>query len=151
MFTNELAESLLNWIHQILLWMGCSEGLADKLDGLIFLVLIVILAFFISRLFYQISLHFIKRVLKVKRYPLLETLVRENALKRVAYVLPPIMISALLQVVFDQKSNWYAFTSKITWLYFFVALLIAFNVIIKAVGDTAMERQKQSGKGKPIR
>ena len=151
MFTNDLAESLLGFIHQFLLWIGCSEGVADKLDGVIFLILIVILAFFISRLLYQISLHFIKRVLKVKRIPLLEMLVRKNALKRVAYVLPPIMISALLQVVFDQKSNWYAFTAKVTWLYFFIALLIAFNVIIKAVGDTAMEQQKQSGKGKPIR
>lgn len=151
MFTNDLAESLLDWIHQFLLMIGCSESLANKLDGVIFLIFIVILAFFISWLLYKISLKFIKRILKSKSIPLLETLVRENALKRVAYILPPIMISALLQVVFDQMSNWYTFTSKITWLYFFIALLIAFNVIIKAVGDTAIERQKQSGRGKPIR
>ena len=151
MFTNDLAESLLDWIHQFLLMIGCSESLADKLDGMIFLIFIVVLAFFISWLLYKISIKFIKRILKSKSIPLLETLVRENALKRVAYIFPPIMISALLQVVFDQKSNWYIFTSKITWLYFFIALLIAFNVIIKAVGDTAIERQQQIGRVKPIR
>ncbi|EPT33706.1 mechanosensitive ion channel family protein [Phocaeicola abscessus] len=150
MFTNEFAGELFNRIHVLLKRLGCSDSVADSLDGILFLILIVLLAFAVSRVVYYVSLRFIKRILKIKHVPLLETLVRNKALKRVAHVLPPILISALLQMVFDQQSQWYAFTSKVTWLYFFASLLIAFNVIIKAVGDTAMERQ-QLGKSRPIR
>lgn len=150
MFTNQLAEELLNLIHSLLLGIGCTEKMAGKIDGIIFLIAIVIIAFALSRLVYYISIHFIKRILKYKHIPLLETMIKDRTLNKVAYVLPPIMISALLQVVFDQKSSWYTFTSKITWLYFFIALLLAFNAIFKAIGETTMQKQ-QIGKGRPMR
>ena len=48
MNTNEFAQTLLTWIKTLLLWIGIPHPILNKLDEIIFLIFIIIIAFAIG-------------------------------------------------------------------------------------------------------
>ena len=67
MNTNEFAQTLLTWIKTLLLWIGIPHPILNKLDEIIFLVFIIIIAFAIGTAMHYITLYFTRRILKYKQ------------------------------------------------------------------------------------
>ena len=66
MNTNEFAQTLLTWIKTLLLWIGIPHPILNKLDEIIFLVFIIIIAFAIGTAMHYITLYFTRRILMDK-------------------------------------------------------------------------------------
>ncbi len=59
------------------------------------------------------------------------------------------MVSALLPFAFSKDSAWFILSEKITWIYFFIALIISVNAILNTVGDE-LKKNKQL-KNRPMK
>ena len=57
-------------------------------------------------------------------------------------VIPPLIISALLPFAFDYRSTWFTVSEKITWIYFFIALLFSVNAVLNSVGNVLMNKEQ---------
>lgn len=123
MNTNEFAQTLLTWIKTLLLWIGIPHSILNKLDEIIFLIFIIIIAFAIGTAIHYITLHFTRRILKYKQIGILSSLIEYNALRKISAIIPPLIIASLLPFAFDYHSTWFIVSEKITWIYFFIALL----------------------------
>lgn len=107
MSTNEFARILLTWIKSFLSWIGIPRDRLNELDEIIFLILIVVIAFAVGAVFHYLSVRFTRKVLKYKNISFLSSLIEYNALRKMSAVIPPLIISALLPFVFDYRSTWY--------------------------------------------
>lgn len=55
MSTNEFARILLTWIKSFLSWIGIPRDRLNELDEIIFLILIVVIAFAVGAVFHYLS------------------------------------------------------------------------------------------------
>ena len=117
MNTNEFARILLTWIKSFLSWIGIPRDRLNELDEIIFLILIVVIAFAVGAVFHYLSVRFTRKVLKYKNISFLSSLIEYNALRKMSAVIPPLIISALLPFAFDYRSTWFTASEKITWIY----------------------------------
>lgn len=143
MSTNEFARILLTWIKSFLSWIGIPRDRLNELDEIIFLILIVVIAFAVGAVFHYLSVRFTRKVLKYKNISFLSSLIEYNALRKMSAVIPPLIISALLPFAFDYRSTWFTVSEKITWIYFFIALLFSVNAVLNSVGNVLMNKEEQ--------
>ena len=142
MNTNEFARILLTWIKSFLSWIGIPRDRLNELDEIIFLILIVVIAFAVGAVFHYLSVRFTRKVLKYKNISFLSSLIEYNALRKMSAVIPPLIISALLPFAFDYRSTWFTVSEKITWIYFFIALLFSVNAVLNSVGNVLMNKEQ---------
>ena len=142
MNTNEFARILLTWIKSFLSWIGIPRDRLNELDEIIFLILIVVIAFAVGAVFHYLSVRFTRKVLKYKNISFLSSLIEYNALRKMSAVIPPLIISALLPFAFDYRSTWFTASEKITWIYFFIALLFSVNAVLNSVGNVLMNKEQ---------
>lgn len=139
---NEFAQTLLTWIKDFLSWIGIPRHLLNELDEIIFLIIIIAIAFAVGKAVHYLSLRFTRKILKYKKINFLSSLIEYNALRKLSAVIPPLIISALLPFAFDYHSIWFMVSEKITWIYFFIALLFSVNAILNSVGDVLMNKEQ---------
>lgn len=84
----------------------------NELDEIIFLILIVVIAFAVGAVFHYLSVRFTRKVLKYKNISFLSSLIEYNALRKMSAVIPPLIISALLPFAFDYRSTWFTVSEK---------------------------------------
>lgn len=142
MNTSELGYTLMEWIHSCLQAIGMSDPTFLYIDSIIFVAAIILVAFGLSEVVYRVILQFVKRLLKFKKIKFLEILIKNRTFKKIANILPPVMISALLQVVFNNASHWYIMAAKITQIYFCITLMIAINATLTSFGEMIMSREE---------
>ena len=82
MSTNEFARILLTWIKSFLSWIGIPRDRLNELDEIIFLILIVVIAFAVGAVFHYLSVRFTRKVLKYKNISFLSSLIEYNALRK---------------------------------------------------------------------
>ena len=87
--------------------IGIPRDRLNELDEIIFLILIVVIAFAVGAVFHYLSVRFTRKVLKYKNISFLSSLIEYNALRKMSAVIPPLIISALLPFVFDYRSTWF--------------------------------------------
>ena len=87
MNTNEFARILLTWIKSFLSWIGIPRDRLNELDEIIFLILIVVIAFAVGAVFHYLSVRFTRKVLKYKNISFLSSLIEYNAFRRLLYPL----------------------------------------------------------------
>ena len=76
MSTNEFARILLTWIKSFLSWIGIPRDRLNELDEIIFLILIVVIAFAVGAVFHYLSVRFTRKVLKYKNISFLSSLIQ---------------------------------------------------------------------------
>ncbi len=139
---SEFATALLSGIKKFLSWIGIPDNMLDELDEIIFLILIIVIAFLFAAAVHAIFSRLNKKILKRKNAGLLDSFTKYNVLRKLTAVIPPLVISALLPFAFDKNSEWFIVSDKITWIYFCIALLISVNAVLNLLGDT-LQNTKQ--------
>lgn len=142
MSTNEFAQTLLIWIKNFLSYIGIPRHMLDKLDEILFLIIIIIIAFTVAAIVHSISVRFTQRVLKYKNISFLSSLIEYSALRKLSAIIPPLIISGLLPFAFNDDSMWFIVSEKITWVYFFIALIFSVNAVLNSVGDVLMNKEQ---------
>ena len=115
----------------------------NELDEIIFLILIVVIAFAVGAVFHYLSVRFTRKVLKYKNISFLSSLdriqcpcgkcLRHSAAYYIRFV-----------AVCVRPGQFYLFTvsEKITWIYFFIALLFSVNAVLNSVGNVLMNKEQ---------
>ena len=147
--TTEFAQTLLVGIKDFLSWLGIPHHVLDRLDAIVFLILIVIIAFACAALLHVLFVRLAKKVLRRKNAGVLDTLVKYKVFLKSTAIVPPLIISTLLPFVFSKDSEWFILSDRLTWIYFFVALTLSVNAILNSVGE-AMKNQSQ-WKNRPMK
>lgn len=142
MNTSEFARTLLLGIKDFLTWTGIPRHMLDKLDEILFLISIIVIAFLFAAVIHAVAAHFTKKILLRKNASFLHTLAQYNVLRKLTAIIPPLVISSLLPFAFDEKSEWFTISEKITWIYFLIALAVSVNAILHTVGDTLKTEQE---------
>lgn len=136
--TDKFGETLLDGIKDFLSHLGISHRVLEQMDEVIYLMLILIIAFGIGKLVHIIVLYSTRKVLKYKNIKILNSLIEYNALKKLSWIIPPIIVSALLPLAFEGNPRWLNISEKITWVYFVIVLIISVNVVLSSVGKVIM-------------
>lgn len=140
--TDKFAGALLDWIKDTLSHLGISNTTLDKMDEVIYLVLIVIIAVGIGKLVHLVVLYFMRKILKYKNIQIISTFIEYNTLKKLAWIIPPLIVGALLPFAFEGNPHWLNITEKITWIYFVVVLIISANGILSSIGKVLLNNKE---------
>lgn len=140
--TDKFAGSLLGWIKDMLSHLGLPSSTLDKMDEVIYLVLIILLAIGIGKLVHVIVLYFMRKVLKYKNIQIISTFIEYNTLKKLVWIIPPLIVGALLPFAFEGNPRWLDITEKITWIYFVVVLIISVNGILSSIGKVLLNKKE---------
>ncbi|MCC8172682.1 MAG: mechanosensitive ion channel [Parabacteroides sp.] len=136
--TDKFAHGLLSGIKQLLTSLGIDPHVVEQLDGLIYLVLILIIAFAVGKAVHWMVLYFITRIRKYKDLPILDVLIERKIIAKASRIIPPLLIIALLPFAFNNDPRFLAIAQKVTWIYFIVVLLISVNTMLSAFGETVI-------------
>lgn len=148
--TDKFADGLLSWIKRLLTSLGIDSHVVEQLDGLIYLVLILIIAFAVGKAVHWLVLYFITRIRKYKDLPILDVLIERKIVAKASRIIPPLLIIALLPFAFNDDPRFLAIAQKITWIYFIVVLLISVNTMLSAFGE-AVIRKNQALRDRPMK
>lgn len=104
--------------QKFLAWIGIPSHMLDKMDELLFLIVIVIIAFIVAGIVHAVLVHLAKKILKRKRVGFFESMFKYGVFRKLTAIIPPLMVSALLPFAFSKDSAWFILSEKITWIYF---------------------------------
>lgn len=138
----EIAEFLYGRIMWLLTWLGVPGHVAEKFDTALLLLFVLAVALLFAEIVCRILLAASKRILKHRRYLFLEKLMIKGRMRRQAYILPPILLNAMLPFVLEEKGLLPEFIQRVVWLYFVVATVMAVNALLSATGDSAFTNRR---------
>ena len=113
----------------MLVYMGVSQHLVQRFEILIIFCIMLIVAFVIMEIIYRIALFVCNRILRRKHYPFLQYIIKGKRLRRLGYIIPPIIVEMVLPLVFTENSTLLYYSEKIAWIWFTVCVVINVNTI----------------------
>lgn len=142
MNSNSIAEAIMHWLKEQLKKMGLSNEGLDNIEPILYILIIAIAAFAIAEIVYRVTKFILWRIQKMREYTFLTKIVEHKVLRKQTNVLPPLIMNALLPMVFAESQTLLHYMQMIVWIYFTIMLTRAINGLISAVGDTAFRNRK---------
>ena len=133
MNTTNITEYIMLGIKKFLAYLGIPMHLLDKVEPFLYIIVIAAIAFLLAEIVYRIVLLLSKRILKHKEYTFIAKLLEYNALRKQAYILPPIIMNTLLPLAFGHNPTLLHYMENAVWIYFVVAVTMAVTAIIIAM------------------
>ena len=133
---------LSNKIEWLLSRMGVEEKIAGSIDTFILFLLVLFAAYIIAEIIYRITLFISRRILRRKRYLFLEKLIDKGRLRKVAYILPPVMLNSMLPFMMEDKGMLFTYIERAAWIYFIVVIVIAVNALLSTIGESVFTNRK---------
>lgn len=135
----KVAETLLRWIKDFLKNLGVSPNILEKLDTFIYIVVIILVSYLVAELIHFITLRFSRRILRYKKLKILNSLVEYGALRKLSYVIPPLIVAGLLPFAFEHDPKMLDIFEKITWIYFVVVLTVSATAVLSSIGNAVLD------------
>lgn len=141
-----IARSLFANIKEALGRVGVPDIIVAQVDTLIYIIIILLVAYVAGRLTHIISSRVIRRVQHHRQFTLLTKLVEFDVLKRLSSIVPPLMVLSLLPVAFDDKPRLAMLAEKITWIYFCITIMLSLTALLSSFGDVAYSNKRYHDK-----
>lgn len=129
-------------IEWLLSEIGIEESVASKIDTFILFLLLLLAAYIIAEIIYRITLFISRRILRRKRYMFLEKLIDKGRLRKVAYILPPVMLNSMLPFMIEREGVLSTYIERAAWIYFIVVIVIAVNALLSTIGESVFTNRK---------
>ena len=129
-------------VKGMLIDMGVSKGAVEQYDTLIISAIVIITAIAAMEIAYRISLFAIRRIVKRKQYNFLSQILKGKRLRKVAHLLVPITIYALLPITIAPGSIVLHYIELAVSIYYILAMVMATIAILSALGDSAFNNSK---------
>lgn len=142
MDASSIAKGIMLWIKGSLERLGLPEKWLDKVEPIIYIFIIVVAAFLIAEIIYRIAQFTLWRIQKMREYTFLLKLSEHNVLRKQTSILPPLIMNALLPMIFSNSATMLHYMQMLVWIYFIVMLTRAINSLITAIGETAFRNRK---------
>ena len=123
MDTSSIAKEIMLWIKGFLQELGLSETLLDKVEPVIYVFIIVIAAFLVAEIIYRIAQFTLWRIQKMREYTFLIKLNEHNVLRKQTSILPPLIMTTLLPMVFGAGTTKLHYMQMFVWIYFIIMLI----------------------------
>ena len=141
-----MEKNVIDWLHvvleKILVYMGVSQHLVQRFEVLIIFCIMFIVAFVIMEIIYRISLFACNRILHRRHYVFLQYITKGKRLRRLGYIIPPIIMEMVLPLVFTENSTLLLYSEKIAWIWFTVCVVINVNTLLITIGESAFTNSK---------
>lgn len=138
----EVTHFLSKKIEWLLSEIGIEESVASKIDTFILFLLLLLAAYIIAEIIYRITLFISRRILRRKRYLFLEKLIDKGRLRKVAYILPPVMLNSMLPFMIEREGVLSTYIERAAWIYFIVIIVIAVNALLSTIGESVFTNRK---------
>lgn len=138
---NKLADTLLGFIREGLSLLGIPETVQRWMDVLVYVAAILTIAFVVAWVIRRLALHSVHRLLKRRRIHLLGALVEYDAIRRLSYVLPPLVAVWLLPLGYSNGTRWYEMLLHLAWIWFVVAVVRSVNVVLRSMAKVMLSRE----------
>lgn len=138
----EAAELLLLKVKEMLSWIGVPDSMNDKIDTTITILLSLAITFLFAEIVYRIILFVTRRFVKHKNFVFLTKMLVGNRLRCQAYIIPPIILNGMLPFLVNDGTLFFRYAEKIVWIYFVIAVVMAINAVLSAIGDSAFTNSK---------
>lgn len=128
-----LAEKLVKYIGTMLRNLGAEPAKADKMEGWIYVLAIILIAFAIAFIL-RIAVHRI--LVSFARHhgnDTIKDLIRRKVFARATYVLPPLIMITLIPLAYEEYPRFIDNVERICWLYFVISVLVYANFFISAL------------------
>jgi miniconductance mechanosensitive channel len=144
---------LLKWIHKVMLEMGCTPELADRLDGWVTLIGIVLIVLFVHALMRRGVTRLVRWFVHKTKFTWDEVIFDDKVMNRLGYILMPIIFRiALPSIIYSVNitGRWLqgALYSIVDIWTVLAGLLFVYS-LIKALYE--LLEQRPGMQGKPIR
>lgn len=103
MNTNDFALTILFGIKKFLAWIGIPSHMLDKMDELLFLIVIVIIAFIVAGIVHAVLVHLAKKILKRKRVGFFESMFKYGVFRKLTAIIPPLIGFRPAAIRFQQR------------------------------------------------
>ena len=138
----EITEFFYAKIRWLLGKAGIHEKIAAEMDTLILLLAVIAVTLAVAELLYRILLFATRRMLRHKRYLFLEKLAVGKRMRKVAYIISPIMLNGMLPFITVGDSTGAVYLERGVWIYFVISVVMAVNAMLSAVGDSAFTNRR---------
>lgn len=138
----DIAGFLYKRTEYLLEQLGLSQYTTESYGTVITSGIAIILAFAVAEISYRIILFVVQRIVHHKEYAFLSKTLKGNRLRKLVYIIPPIIMNGLLPFMADNKSLLYGYATHLIWLWFVIAVVMAVNAMLAAVGESAFTNSR---------
>ena len=138
----EVTGYLYEKTEQLLAYMGLSQQAIDRFETIIISAVVIVITLALTETAYRTILFVMHRIVRHKEYAFISGMLKGNRLRKQTYILPPVIINALLPFIIDSSTMLYGYMTHIIWIWFVAAATMAVNAILVAIGESAFTNSK---------
>lgn len=138
----DVTDYMYDKVQELLTHIGVSESAIKQYDTLIISAIVIAVSIILMEISYRIMLFAIKRIVKRKHYNFLSQILKGRRLRKVAHILVPITISALLPITTTADSIILHYIEIAVSIYYIIAIVMATTAVLSALGDSAFNNSK---------
>ena len=138
----DITDYMYDKVQELLTHIGVSESAIKQYDTLIISAIVIAVSIILMEISYRIMLFAIKRIVKRKHYNFLSQILKGRRLRKVAHILVPITISALLPITTTPDSIILHYIEIAVSIYYIIAIVMATTAVLSALGDSAFNNSK---------
>jgi miniconductance mechanosensitive channel len=138
----DITDYMYDKVQELLTHIGVSESALKQYDTLIISAMVIAVSIILMEISYRIMLFAIKRIVKRKHYNFLSQILKDRRLRKVAHILVPITISALLPITTTADSIILHYIEIAVSIYYIIAIVMATTAVLSALGDSAFNNSK---------
>ena len=143
---DNFSKSILAKIKEIFSDAGIPDFLTEQIDVVIYVILILFVAFIAGRLLHKVSTTVIVHLQNRKTIPFLTNLIEYNVLKKISLIVPPIIVIWLLPVAFIGRPRLSVALENIAWIYFIITIVRLLTAVFSSIGSMAYTNKKYHDK-----
>lgn len=129
-------------LEKLLLYVGVKKQMLQYFEIVISFCIMLLIAFVIMEIVYRIALFVCRRIALRKKNNFLLYIIEGKRLRRLGYVIPPILIEVMLPLMYAEKFALFSYLERFTWVWFVVCVVININTLLVAVGESAFTNSR---------
>ena len=138
----EIRNYIYDKVKELMTAAGLSTDTVERYDTLLISVIVITIAIAVMEITYRILLFAIRRVVKNRHYNFLTQMLKANRLRKVAHLLVPITLNALLPITATSESIALHYIEIAVSIYYVTAMVMAVIAVLGALGDSAFNNSK---------
>uniref|UniRef100_UPI004056782B mechanosensitive ion channel family protein n=1 Tax=Alistipes sp. TaxID=1872444 RepID=UPI004056782B len=147
---NSVDHIVLEWVDRLLIRLGCPHEMANPLDRILLLVLIILVALLVDYTIRNILLRLIRKIVVKTKALWDDILFDTHVLRRLCNIITPVLIYILLPIAFpageEQAIGLQRLLSKGVEIWMIINILRFVNALLKALYELADHRQEWQGR-----
>ncbi len=147
---NSIDNIVLEWMDRLLIRLGCPHEMANPLDRILLLILIILVALLVDFTIRNILLRLIRKIVIKTKALWDDILFNTHVLRRMCNIITPVLIYILLPIAFpageEQALGLQHLLSRGVEIWMIINILRFVNALLNALYELADHRQEWQGR-----